>query len=111
MALFFDQNVDYSNVYSPTINQHQPFEQFAYAPQIDYAYAPTIAYNSSGTTGAVVTTKKEATTSMEGGTLAGATTTVGQGEQQDLFTPILVLGGLAVVGFVAIKYLGKKKKV
>jgi len=104
--------------YSPTT--YEKFSTFApvYAPtsayQMDYSYAPTIAIESPGTVGAVVTTKKQATQTPA---VIGATTsqdptvTPSQvGPTSDPMGMILILGLVAVGGYVAVSMLGKKKK-
>lgn len=107
MGWLIDQKMNYS----PTINKHQPFEQFQYSPQIDYSYAPSIAWESPGATvtGATVTTKKEMSASMEGGDLSGAVTD--QGEQANPLGTVALIGGIAVVGIIAFGLLKKKKSV
>jgi len=46
--------------YQYQIEKHEPFEQFSYAPQMDYSYAPVVSIDSPGSTqtGATITTKR-----------------------------------------------------
>lgn len=114
MGWFADFNLESS--YSPTI--YEKFSTFApvYAPsmgyQLDYSYAPMVAIESPGASGAVVTTKKEMTQTPD---VTGATTSqspsVSQaGSQSDPMGMILILGLVAVGGYVAVNLIGKKKK-
>jgi len=111
-------DIQTQETYAPTI--YEKFSTFApvYSPtsayQMDYSYAPTIAIESPGTTGAVVTTKKQATQTPD---ITGATTeqsptvTPSQvGPQSDPMGMILILGLVAVGGYVAVSMLGKKKQ-
>ena len=95
-----------AKTYSPVF--HKPFEQFSPQYQMDYQYAPTIQIDSPGAAGAVMTTKKEAhSTPYIGGPTVTAPTT---GPTSDPMGMILILGLVAVGGYVAVNMLGKKKK-
>lgn len=106
--------------YSPQKTLYEKFSTFApvYAPQLgyqlDYTYAPMVAIESPGATGAVVTTKKEAKQTQE---VTGATTAQSPvsapsqvGPASDPMGMILILGLVAVGGYVAVSLLKKKKK-
>lgn len=119
MAWFIDQTVEIQKTYAPTI--YEKFSTFSpvYSPQfgyqMDYTYAPMVAIESPGATGAVVTTKKEAKQTQE---VTGATS-----EQSPVVTPsqvgptsdpmgmILILGLVAVGGYVAVSLIKKKKTI
>ena len=115
MGWLIDQKVNYASTYAPNINKHQPFEQFQYSPQIDYSYSPSIAYESPGATVtcATVTTKKEMTTSQQGGDTSGADVPIDQSEEtaNDPLGNIILIGGLAVVGIVAYGIFKRKKSM
>lgn len=112
----FTQEIQHT--FSPTT--YEKFSTFApvYSPttgyQLDYSYAPMVAIESPGARGAVVTTKKEATQTPA---VTGATTeqspTVSPsqvGPTSDPMGMILILGLVAVGGYVAVNLIGKKKK-
>lgn len=103
MGWFIDQNLDYE--YSPTITKHKAFETFIPIYQIDSQYSPSVFIDSPGARGATMTTKKEASASASqehGADLSEAT-------QQDLFTPILILAGLGVGGYILVNLFKKGK--
>ena len=113
-----DITTEIQKTYSPTI--YERFSTFSpvYAPQLgyqlDYTYAPMMAIESPGATGAVVTTKKQASQTQE---VTGATSeqspTVSPsqvGPTSDPMGMILILGLVAVGGYVAVSLLKKKKK-
>jgi len=101
--------------YSPTT--YEKFSEFApvYAPQLgyqmDYTYAPMIAIESPGATGAVVTTKKQATQTQEvtGATQSQDPSVSQAGSQSDPMGMILILGLVAVGGYVLVSMKKKKK--
>ncbi|MBA7496537.1 hypothetical protein ES702_07146 [subsurface metagenome] len=114
-----DFTTEIQKTYAPTI--YEKFSTFApvYAPQLgyqlDYTYAPMMAIESPGARGAVVTTKKEASQTQD---VTGATTeqspTVSPsqvGPTSDPMSMILILGLVAVGGYVAVSLLKKKKKI
>lgn len=119
MGLLTDINVEIMKTWSPTT--YEKFSTFApvYAPQLgyqlDYTYAPMVAIESPGARGAVVTTKKESTQTQD---VTGATTeqspTIAPsqvGPTSDPMGMILILGLVAVGGYVAVSLIGKKKKM
>lgn len=112
MAFLYDFNVSQKKTYSPTFAEehHKPFELFSPQNQYDYSYAPNVQIDSPGATGSTITTKKEASSSLEQSKEIAPSVSQSDTEQQDLMTPILIMGGLAVVGYVAIRVLGKKKR-
>ena len=107
MGWFMDYHVtEGAKTYAPII--HKPFEQFSPQYLMDYSYAPTVQIESPGAQGAVITTKKEAhSTPYIGGADVEAPTT---GQPQDIMGPILLLGLVAVGGYVAVGFLKRKKK-
>lgn len=107
MAIFTDVHITQgAKTYAPVI--HKPFEVFAPQYQMDYSYAPTVNIESPGATGSVITTKKEAMSEpYVGGTDVTAPTT---GVESDPMGMILILGLVAVGGYVAVSLLKKKKK-
>jgi len=124
MGLDLLGHIDYSyeHQYSPQKTIYEKFSTFSpvYAPQLgyqlDYTYAPMMAIESPGASGAVVTTKKEASQTQD---VTGATSAqspvsspaqVGPTTTSDPMGMILILGLVAVGGYVAVSMLGKKKK-
>jgi len=117
MALFVDIKQDIRRTWSPTT--YEKFSTFApvYSPtsayQVDYAYAPSVFIESPGAQGAVITTKKEATQTPD---ITGATTeqspttSVPTTEVSDPMGMILILGLVAVGGYVLVSMMKKKKK-
>lgn len=109
MGLIADFNVDITEgakTYAPII--HQPFEQFSPSYQIDSTYAPSIFIDSPQSTGAVVTTKKQATqTPYIGGADVEAPTT---GSPPDITGTILLIAIIGVAGYIAVTVLKKKKR-
>ena len=94
-----------AKTYAPVL--HQPFEQFSPQYQMDYSYAPTVQIDSPGARGAVITTKKEAhSTPYIGGPDVTAPTT---GQTTDPTGMIVLLGLVAVGGYVAVGFLKRKK--
>ena len=95
-----------AQTYAPVI--HKPFEIFSPQYQMDYSYAPNVQIDSPGATGSTITTKKEARSEpYVGGTEVVAPTT---GVESDPMGMILILGLVAVGGYVAVNLLSKKKK-
>lgn len=111
----FLMDFEYESSYSPTI--YEKFSTFSpvYAPtlgyQMDYAYAPTVQIDSPGAQGAVVTTKKEMkqTPDITGATTEQSPAVTQEGAQSDPMGMILILGLVAVGGFVLVKVLDKSK--
>ena len=94
-----------AKTYAPVI--HQPFEQFAPQYQQDYIYAPSVQIDSPGAQGPIVTTKKEAmSTPYIGGPEVVAPTQ--GGSQSDPTGMILILGLVAVGGYVLSTMIKKK---
>jgi len=118
MAFWSDINVEIQETFSPTT--YEKFSTFApvYSPttgyQLDYAYAPMVAIESPGASGPVVTTKKEMaqTPAVTGATTEQSPITSPSqvGPTSDPMGMILILGLVAVGGYVAVSLLGKKKK-
>ena len=109
MGLLMDMNVDITEgaqTYSPII--HQPFEQFSPSYQIDSTYAPSIFIDSPQSTGAVVTTKKQATQTptIEGADVTAPTT----GSPPDITGTILMVAIVGVIGYVIVTMVKKKKR-
>ena len=113
----FDMTMEYQ--YSPTSTLYEKFSTFSpvYAPQMsyqmDYAYAPSVFIESPGAQGAVITTKKQATQTQD---VTGATSsqdpTVSPsqvGPSSDPMGMILILGLVAVGGYVLVSMKKKKK--
>lgn len=116
IKLFGSDTLEYQ--YSPQKTIYEKFSEFApvYAPvtgyQLDYSYAPSMFIDSPGSRGAVVTTKKQMTQTPD---ITGATL-----EQSPIVSPsqvgptsdpmgmILILGLVAVGGYVAVNLLKKK---
>jgi len=95
-----------AQTYAPVI--HKPFEIFAPQYQMDYSYAPTVNIESPGATGSVITSKKEAMSSpYVGGPEVIAPTS---GPTNDPMGMVLILGLVAVGGFVLVNVLDKKKQ-
>lgn len=118
MGLLMDFTSEYQ--YSPQKTLYEKFSTFSpvYAPQLgyqmDYTYAPMVAIESPGATGAVVTTKKEAKQTQD---VTGATSEQSPvsepsqvGPTSDPMGMILILGLVAVGGYVLVNVIGKKKK-
>lgn len=106
MGWFMDiHTTEGARTYAPIL--HQPFEQFSPSYQMDYSYAPTVNIDSAGARGSVITTKKQATqTPYIGGADVTAPTT---GQTTDPMGMIMLLGVVAVAGYVAVGLLKKKK--
>lgn len=106
MGWLFDMHVtEGAKTYAPII--HKPFEQFSPQYQMDYSYAPSVFIESPGARGAVITTKKEARSEPYiGGADVTAPTT---GQTTDPMGMILLLGVVAVAGYVAVGFLKRKK--
>ena len=94
-----------AKTYAPIL--HQPFEQFSPQYQQDYIYAPSVQIDSPGAIGPAITTKKEAhSTPYIGGAEVIAPTT---GQPPDIMGSVLLLGLVAVGGYVAVGFLKRKK--
>jgi len=109
----FDFN--FEQMYSPTITHPLAQYQPTYAPkksvQLDYAYAPSVFIESPGSTGATVTTKKEANLSGDVAPSQGIAPLIGSDTtQNDPMGTIMILGLVAVGGYVLVKYMNKRKK-
>lgn len=117
MGFLVDVTQEY--MFAPQTTRYEKFSTFSpvYAPQfgyqMDYSYAPTVQIDSPGAQGAVVTTKKEARQTQE---VTGATSEQSpvsipsqEGPTSDPMGMILILGLVAVGGFVLVKVLDKKK--
>jgi len=117
MGWLMDFNQEIQKTFSPTT--YEKFSTFApvYSPvtgyQMDYSYAPNVQINSPGATGSTITTKKEMsqTPTVTGATVEQSPTTAPSqvGPTSDPMGMILILGLVAVGGYVAINLLGKKK--
>lgn len=117
MGLLADFNVEVQETYAPTI--YEKFATFApqYAPtlgyQLDYAYAPNIQIESPGAIGSQVTTKKEMTQTPEQVSAIEQSPTVTPsqvGPQSDPMGIILILGLVAVGGYILVSMVKKKRK-
>jgi len=117
MGLLADVSMEFQQQYSPTI--YEKFSTFSpvYAPQLgyqlDYTYQPVLAIESPGTIGATTTTKKESNQTQD---ITGATSeqsptaTASQiGPQSDPMGIILILGLVAIGGYVLVGVMKKKK--
>jgi len=117
MGWLMDFNQEVQQTFSPTT--YEKFSTFSpvYAPQqsyqLDYAYAPSLFIESPGAQGAVITTKKQATQTQD---VTGATSsqdpTVSPsqtGPASDPMGMILILGLVAVGGYVLVSMKKKKK--
>ena len=106
MGWLVDQHITQgARTYAPTL--HQPFEQFAPQYQMDYQYAPSVFIESPGAQGAVMTTKKEATSTPYIGAPEIITPTTGV--ESDPMGMLLILGVVAVGGAIAVSFISKKK--
>lgn len=114
MGLLADFNLEYQ--YAPTT--YEKFSTFApvFAPQrslqMDYSYAPNIQIDSPGAVGSTITTKKEmkATQDVTGATTSQDPSVSQVGPSSDPMGMILILGLVAVGGYVLTGYLKKKKR-
>ena len=106
MGWLVDQHITQgAKTYSPTITH--PLAQFSPTYQMDYQYAPTVQIESPGARGAVMTTKKEATSTptISGADISAPTT----GVESDPMGMLLILGVIAVGGAIAVSFISKKK--
>jgi len=118
MGLLVDFVQEIQQTYAPTT--YEKFSTFSpvYAPtlgyQLDYTYQPVIAIESPGTTGATTTTKKEMkqTTDVTGATSEQSpnVTPSQVGPQSDPMGIILILGLVAIGGYVLVGMMKKKKE-
>jgi len=117
-GILFGVDIYNQSTFAPTT--YEKFSTFSpvYAPtlgyQLDYAYAPTIAIQSPETVGAVTTTKKEMTQTPDvtGATSEQSPTTSPTltGPTSDPMGIILILGLVAVGGYVLVGMMKKKKE-
>jgi len=105
MAYITDINITEKKSFSPIY--HKPFELFSPSYQLDYSWAPSVIIDSPGSSGATITTKKEATQTP---TIEGSDTAQSDLEAQDYTGLVLILGVIVVGGYIAGSWLKKKKK-
>jgi len=105
MGWLTDINIREERSFSPIY--HKPFEQFSPSYQLDYSWAPSVIIDSPGSSGATITTKKEATqTPYVGGSEFSPS---GDISTPDYGTIAIVLGVLVVGGYLVGSWIKKKK--